>query len=91
MAIDYQALFGGADYDPCTVLQALRPAYMKLIVEGAAVAEVTFRDRSVKYHKADITGLIALVRQLESECAAKNGVAGPRRAATAGYRRDWGI
>lgn len=85
MAINYETLFGGETYDPCVVLQALRPAYMKLQMEGG-VQRVTFRDRTVEMSSPDITALSALVTQLESECAAKNG-RGPRRfAITAGGR-----
>lgn len=85
MAIDYETLFGGAEYDPCAALAALRPVYMKLRVEGG-VQRVTFRDRTVEMSKPDLSSLGALVTQLESECAAKNG-RGPRRfAITAGGR-----
>ena len=35
MAIDYDALFGGDTYDPCEILKKLRPAYMKITVEGS--------------------------------------------------------
>lgn len=82
--IDYDALFGGAEYDPCAALQALRPALMKLRVQGQ-VQEVKFRDRDLKFGRNDVNDLQALVAQLESECAAKNGLRGPRRGIRAAY------
>lgn len=82
--IDYDALFGGEDYDPCAALQALRPALMKLRVQGQ-VQEVKFRDRDLKFARSDVNDLQALVAQLESECAAKQGKRSPRRAIRAAY------
>ncbi len=84
MAIDYVALFGGDTYDPCEVAKAIRPAYMKLLVEGS-VQRVTFRDRTVEFGKRDTADLLGLLRQMESECAAKTGVR-TRFAITAGAR-----
>lgn len=86
-AIDFDAIFGVEEYDPCAALVKLRPAYMKLSM-GGALAEVTFRDRTVKYHKSDFAQLGALVAQLESECALKRGRMPRRGAITAGYRSD---
>lgn len=87
MAIDYEALFGGATYDPCAALAALRPAYMRMVA-GETTQKVTFRDRDAWFHKGDINALRALIEQMESECAAKNGVTIRRRMAiTGGYRR----
>ncbi len=88
MAIDYATLLA-EPYDPCSVLAELRPIYMKLIVEGAGVTEIRFRDRMTKFERADSASLAGLIRQLESECAAKRGMARPRAASTAGYRRVW--
>lgn len=84
MAIAYDAIFGGDDYDPCEALRALRPAYMKLMSNGA-VARVTFRDRTTEWHRADLKEFGALIQQLESECAVKSGVR-KRFAITAGGR-----
>jgi len=86
MAVDYEALFGAVEYDPCAALIAIRPAYMRLRVEKS-VQRVTFRDRTVEYHAGDLEQLGVLVAQLESECAAKQGRARPRFAITAGARR----
>lgn len=79
MAIDYQAIFGVDDYDPCEALRALRPAYMELLAGGAA-EKVSFRDRETWFQRSDMTAFGDLIRQLEGECAAKNG-RGPRRFA----------
>lgn len=87
MAIDYEALFGIAEYDPCAALAALRPAYMRMVA-GETTQKVTFRDRDAWFHKGDINAFRALIEQMESECAAKNGVTIRRRMAiTGGYRR----
>lgn len=87
MAIDYEALFGGETYDPCAALRELRPAYMKMVA-GEMTQKVTFRDRDAWFHRGDIDAMRALVEQMESECAAKNGVTIRRRMAiTGGYRR----
>jgi hypothetical protein len=87
MAIDYTALFGAEEYDPCAALVVLRPALMKLLAEGG-IAVVHFRDRKVEYHRRETGALEALVKQLEADCAAKRGRASPRRAITAGARID---
>ncbi|WP_378952091.1 hypothetical protein [Mesorhizobium sp. ANAO-SY3R2] len=89
MAINFDAIFGVEEYDPCVALRALRPAYMKLSV-GQGVANVTFRDRKVEFHRADFGAFGALIAQLESECATKQGRGARRFAITAGYRRDNG-
>lgn len=88
MAIDYDALFGVDDYDPCAIVRALRPAYMKLLAEGS-IQRVTFRDRTVEFKSADASGMIAIIRQMEAECAAKTGKR-TNFAVTAGGRVDRG-
>lgn len=85
MAIDYDALFGGDAYDPCEILKKLRPAYMKIMVEGS-VQRVKFRDRDVEFGKMDASGLERLIVRMEGECAAKCGKR-VRFAITAGARR----
>ena len=87
MAIDFEAIFGVEEYDPCEALRALRPVYMKLSV-GGQVTEITFRDRTTKYSAGDYRMLEAIIAQLESECAEKQGRPTRRAAITAGYRRD---
>ena len=84
-AIDYGALFGSADYDPCVALNALRPAYMQAVVEGT-VRETKFRDRTVVYGGTTVGDFAALIRQLEVDCAAKSGKS-TRTAIQAGFRR----
>lgn len=88
MAVDYEALFGDEEYDPCAALIVLRPAYMKLRVEKS-VQRITFRDRTVEYHASQLADLGALVAQLESECAAKRGRRKSRQAITVGARRTY--
>jgi hypothetical protein len=84
MAIDYETLFGGDDYDPCLIARTLRPTLMQLIVEGQ-VQTVKFRDREVRYGVREIDELRGLVEQMESECRIKNGdTSGIRKAITAG-------
>lgn len=86
MAIDFEAIFGVDEYDPCAALRAMRPAYMRLIA-GESEQKITFRDRDVWLHKGDIQALRNMIAQLQSECAAKNGQASPRFAITAGTRK----
>ena len=86
MAIDYDTLFGGDNYDPCEALKAIRPAYMRLIA-GDAAQKIVFRERDLWLYKGDADALKAMLAQLESECAAKNGVTIRRRMAiTGGFR-----
>jgi len=89
MGIDFETLFGTEEYDPCAALKALRPAYMKLLV-GGQTARVSFRDRTVEYHRSDLTEFGALIKQLESDCAAAQGRPARRRAITAGSRYQRG-
>lgn len=85
MAIDYEAIFGVDNYDPCAALRAMRPAYMRLLA-GESEQKITFRDRDLWLYRGDVTQLKALISQLESECAAKSGLPGKRFAITAGSR-----
>lgn len=80
----FDQIFGGETYDPCSALAAIRPAYYRLMA-GGGEQKIEFRDRAVWYQPTQVTALGALVRQLEAECAAKNGVTiVRRRAITAG-------
>jgi hypothetical protein len=70
--------------NPCAVLEWLRPQYYKVM---AGLAEVTTQDgdTSVTYTQANKAELGSLMRQLESECAKRNGTStGRRRAFVAG-------
>jgi len=87
VAIDYDAIFGVDEYDPCEALKALRPAYVKLLT-GEGYQRITFRDRTLEFQRAEIKELKSLISQLESECAAANGKSPKRRAITVGVRRD---
>jgi hypothetical protein len=89
MPIDFEALFGQDEYDPCAALRAMRPAFMQL-ASGQGEQKITFRDRDVWFHRADLSQFRALIAQLESECAAKNGTTRQRFAITAGARRTYG-
>lgn len=86
MAIDYQALFGVEEYDPCAALVALRPAYMQLMA-GGRVEKVSFRDRETWFQRADLEEFGRLITRLESECAAKRGRPQGREAIRVGARR----
>lgn len=80
----YDLIFGIEEYDPCAALLALRPAYMRAVA-GGGEQKIEFRDRAVWYQPTQLTSFGALIRQLESECAAKKGVTiVRRRAITAG-------
>jgi hypothetical protein len=84
--IDYVALFGGDDYDPCAALRALRPAYMEAVASGS-VRRARFRDRDVEFNSNNHDELGRLMRQLETECAQNSG-RNTARAISAGYRRQ---
>lgn len=86
MAIDYEAIFGVEEYDPCAALMALRPQYMRLMA-GEAEVEIRYRDRTVKMQEADKSALASLISQLEGECNAKRGRAPRRFAITATPRQ----
>lgn len=68
--VDWDAL----DYsDPCALLTALRPAHMRLIA-GQSEFEIEGTDRRrVRFNRADIKALEAVIRELETQCAAKSG------------------
>lgn len=87
MAIDWA--------DPCARFAALQQAYFTLL-SGGAGAEKLIRTRSgdteeeVRYSAANLPLLKQEMEAAERDCAAKNGVALPRRrfAIRAGARRD---
>ena len=83
--IDYDALFGGDDYDPCEALKAIRPQYMKARVNGS-IREIKFRDRTVRYDSGSFNELKTLYHELEAACAEKQGLAPKRFAIAAGTR-----
>ena len=86
MPVDYDAIFGVEDYDPCAALAALRPVYMRAL-SGAAVQKAVFRDREVWNAATNITEFGNLIARLESECAKKRGRGPARFAIAAGSRR----
>jgi len=70
--------------DPCEVLTWLRPQYYK-VAAGAHTVRVSYAGRDVSYNLTNIDKLSALIRELESQCAASQGVTiGRRRAIFAG-------
>lgn len=58
--------------DPCAVLTWLRPQYYK-VVAGVAVVTTQHGDTQTTFSQANKAELGALMRQLESQCAAKQG------------------
>jgi len=82
MAIDWE----GLDYsNPTALLAKLRPAYYRLVA-GDADEEIEGTDRRrVRFQKADLPRLEALIRKLEAEVAKASGR--PRRFALAGRMR----
>jgi gpW len=73
--------------DPCAVLAWLRPRYYALAAGGQTVL-VRYGEREVRYapgNPGDADKLAALIRQLEADCAVKQGArTGRRRAFTFG-------
>lgn len=71
---DYSAI----DYaDPCATLEAMRPAYYRL-VGGESAQSVTFTagsgtQKMVTFHRTDITQFANLIAKLEQQCQAKSG------------------
>jgi hypothetical protein len=68
--------------DPCAVAEHLRAAYYRK-VSGSQESQVSYIangvQRTVMYSQADMKELIGALRDAEAECAAKQGVAKPRR------------
>ena len=70
--------------DPCEVLAWLRPQYYRALSGGQAV-RIAYAGRDTTYGQANIKELQALMSQLQSDCAAKQGLTtGRRRAFIAG-------
>lgn len=86
MAIDYEVIFAPG-YDPCAVLAQLKPAYMKLMLEGGtgAATRIKFRDRDVEFAKQDLSGWEKVMNQLALECGKVTGVSA--RGAAVGRAR----
>lgn len=68
--------------DPCAVLNWVRPQYYK-VASGQQVIMVRDGESQAQFSIASIDKLDALMRRLESECAAAQGKR-RRRAFTAG-------
>ena len=69
--------------DPCAVLEWLRPHYYK-VHAGRQTVTITHGGTTTTYSQANKSELASLFRQLQSECAAKQGSGGRRRAFVAG-------
>jgi len=74
--------------DPCAMLPKLRAAYYSLLA-GSQAEEVQFRERRVRYHRADARALQSEIRRLESICGVYHG---PKRYAirAGGYQQHGG-
>lgn len=75
-------------FDPCAMLNTLRPAYYALL-GGTQTQEVEFRagngtSRRVKYTSANLPALRAEVARLENQCAAVSGTTRRRHVIIAG-------
>ncbi len=68
--------------DPCVAAQRLRDAYYRRL-EGAQEVSVTYLangvQRTVAYAQSNMAELIGALRDAEADCAAKQGLAKPRR------------
>lgn len=83
MAVDFTAIFA-EPFDPCVAHSALRPAYMKMRLEGQP-QKIMFRDREVWFHKPDLAAWTDVMNDLERQCREKKGLPPRRFAITAGY------
>lgn len=85
MAVDWDA-WNALDYsNPVELLNKLRPVYYRLVA-GEADEEIEGTDRRrVRFQKADVKRLEALVRQLEIDVARVTGKS--RRFALVGRMR----
>lgn len=73
--------------DPCAMLPKLRAAYYALLA-GSQAEEVRFRERGIRYHRADARALQSEIRRLESICGVYHG---PKRYAirAGGYQPQY--
>lgn len=88
MAINFDVIFADAPdapFDPCAALAILRPAYMKMRLEGQP-QKIMFRDREVWFNKPDLSQWDTVMNDLERQCREKKGLPGRRFAISAGYR-----
>lgn len=58
--------------DPCAEAERLR-ALRTAIIAGDAVSMTRFGDEEVRFYKADLTRLEALIAQYETSCALSKG------------------
>lgn len=70
--------------DPCEVLAWLRPQAYR-VQAGLQEVRIVYAGNDTTYSPANLSALLSFMRQLESECAAKQGLrTGRRRAIIAG-------
>lgn len=74
--VDWEAL----DYsDPCALLAVLRPKYYALVA-GSLEEEVEIDGRRVRFARTSLPQFKAVVKELESACAAQTSGRPKRRA-----------
>jgi hypothetical protein len=64
--------------DPCAVLAWMRPQFYK-VQAGLQEIRILYAGNDTHYGLANLPALQSLMRQLESECAAKQGATANRR------------
>ncbi len=80
--------------DPCVAAKELNAAYYRLL-SGQQESEVSYLangvTRTVQYSRVTMSELIGALRDAEADCAAKQGLAKPRRrfAIQGGARRPY--
>ncbi|PWB89862.1 hypothetical protein C5688_13565 [Methylocystis sp. MitZ-2018] len=79
---------GSETDDSCAILPKLRAAYYSLLA-GSQAEEIQFRERRIRYHRADARALQSEIRRLESICGVYHG---PKRYAirAGGYQPQHG-
>lgn len=78
------SIFDGVDMsDPCAMWPKLQQVVDRLLA-GEMVVSARFGDDERSWQKTDLKSLQARIRQLQSECARKQGHRPTRRAITFG-------
>lgn len=75
--------------DPCALLEALRPAYFKMLA-GETEAEFRHGETSVRVNvfATNLTELRSVIERLEAKCAARQGRR-RRHATSFRFRREY--
>lgn len=78
------SIFDGIDMsDPCAVWPKLQEVADRLLA-GEQVVRAKFGNDEREWQRASLPDINARIRQLQNQCAAKQGAARPRRAITFG-------